>query len=92
MKVSIVIRNVVCEVVSCYCPQAGRSVNTKKKQLYEPMDKVVASEKMLVGGDFNDYVGGDMGMILFDWAVGEGLCLKNTCFQKRKVDLQHLDR
>ena len=45
MKVSIVIRDVVCEVVSCYCPQAGRSVNTKKKQLYEPMDKVVASEK-----------------------------------------------
>ena len=91
MKVSIVIRDVVCEVVSCYCPQAGRSVN-KKKQLYEPMDKVVASEKMLVGGDFNDYFGGDMGMILFDWAVGEGLCLKNTSFQKRKVDLQHLDR
>ena len=68
MKVSIVIRDVVCEVVSCYCPQTGRSVN-KKKQLYEPMDKVVASEKMLVGGDFNDYFGGDMGMILFDWAA-----------------------
>ena len=55
--------------MSCYCPQAGRSVN-KKKQLYEPMDKVVTSEKMLVGGDFNDYVGSDMGMILFDWAIG----------------------
>ena len=91
MKVSIVIRDVVCEVVSCYCPQARRSVN-KKKQLYEPMDKVVTSEKMLVGGDFNDYVGSDMRMILFDWVVGEGLCLRNTCFQKRKVDLQHLDR
>ena len=91
MKVSIVIRDVVCEVVSCYCPQARRSVN-KKKQLYEPMDKVVTSEKMLVGGDFNDYVGSDMRMILFDGAVGEGLCLRNTCFQKRKVDLQHLDR
>ena len=52
----------------------------------------MTSEKMLVGGDFNDYVGSDMGMILFDWAVGEGLCLRNTCFQKRKVDLQHLDR
>ena len=51
--------------MSCYCPQAGRSVN-KKKQLYETMDKVVASKKILVGGDFNDYVGSDMGMILFD--------------------------
>ena len=65
MKVSIVISDVVCEVVSCYCPQASRSVN-KKKQFYEPMVKVVTSEKMLVGGDFNDYVGSDMGMILFD--------------------------
>ena len=30
MKVNIVIGNVVCEVVSCYCPQAGRSVNEKE--------------------------------------------------------------
>ena len=26
-KVNINIRDVVCRVVSCYCPQAGRSVN-----------------------------------------------------------------
>ena len=27
MKVNIVIGDVVWEVLSCYCPQAGRSVN-----------------------------------------------------------------
>ena len=27
MKVNVVIRDLVWEVVSCYCPQAGRSVN-----------------------------------------------------------------
>ena len=27
MKVNVVIRDLVWEVVSCYCPRAGRSVN-----------------------------------------------------------------
>ena len=31
MKVNIMIKDVVWEVVSCYCPQAGRSVNEKEK-------------------------------------------------------------
>ena len=31
MKVNIVIGDVVWEVISCYCPQAGRSVNEKKE-------------------------------------------------------------
>ena len=43
MKVNIVIGDVVWEVVSCYCPQAGRSVN-EKKEFYELMDNVVTSE------------------------------------------------
>ena len=60
MKVNIVIGNVVWDVVSCYCPLAGRSVNEKEK-FYELMDEVVTSEKVLVGGDFNGHVGSDMG-------------------------------
>ena len=60
MKVNIVIGDVVWEVVSCYCPQAGRSVN-EKEEFYELMDKVVASDNVLVGGDFNGHVGSDMG-------------------------------
>ena len=59
MKVSIVIGDVVWEVVSCCCPQAGRSVN-ENKEFYELMDKVVTSEKVLVGGDFNGHVISDM--------------------------------
>ena len=59
MKVNIIIGDVVWELVSCYCPQAGRSVN--EKEFYEPMDKVVTSEKVLVRGDFNGHVGSDMG-------------------------------
>ena len=69
------------------------------------MDKVVTSEKVLVGGDFNGHVDGDMGgfgevhrgfgigqindggIRLFGWAVGKGLRLMNTCFQKRKSRL-----
>ena len=31
MKVNIVPGDVVCEVVSCYHPQAGRSVNEKEE-------------------------------------------------------------
>ena len=49
MKVDIVIGNVVWEAVSCYCPQAGRSVN-EKEEFYDLMDKIVTSE-VLVGGD-----------------------------------------
>ena len=60
MKVVIVIGDAVWEVVSCYCPQAGRSVN-EKEEFYELMKKVVAIEKMLVGGDFNGYIGSYMG-------------------------------
>ena len=59
MKVNIVIEDVVWEVVSCYLPQAGRSVN-EKEEFYELMDEVVSSE-VLVGGDFNGHVGSDMG-------------------------------
>ena len=60
MKVNIVIGDIVWEVVSCYCPQAGRSVN-RKGELYELTDKVVASDNVLVGSDFNGHVGSDMG-------------------------------
>ena len=60
INVNIVIADAVWEVVSCYCPQAGRSVN-EKEEFYELMDKVVTSEKVLVGGDFNGHVGSDMG-------------------------------
>ena len=48
MKINVVIGDLVWEVVSCYCPQAGRSVN-ENKVFYEVMDMVVASEKVLVG-------------------------------------------
>ena len=100
MKDNIVIGDVVWEVVSSHCPQAGRSVN-EKEEFFEPMDKVVTSE-VLVGGDFNGHVGNDTGCFgdvhggfgigqindggirLLDWAVGKGLRLMNTCFQKRK--------
>ena len=60
MKVNIVIGDVVWEVVSCYCPQVGRSLN-EKEEFYELMDKVVTSDNVLVGGDFNGHVGSDMG-------------------------------
>ena len=42
-----------------YCSHARRSVN--EKEFYELMDKVVTSEKVLVGSDFNSHVGSDMG-------------------------------
>ena len=101
MKLNIVIGGVVWEVVPCYCPQIGRSVN-EKEEFYELMDKVLTSEKVLVGGDFNGHVDSGMGgfgevhrgfetgqindgkITLLDWAVGKGLHLMNTCFQKRK--------
>ena len=50
MKVAIVIGDVAWEVVSCYCPQAGRSVN-EKEEFDELVEKVVTREKVLVGGD-----------------------------------------
>ena len=46
MKVSIVIRNVVWEVMSCYCPHAGRSVN-EKEGFYELMGKFMTSEEFI---------------------------------------------
>ena len=42
-KVTIVNKDVVWEVVSCYCPQAGRSVN-EKEAFYEIMDKIATNE------------------------------------------------
>ena len=58
-KVNIVIRDVVWEVVSFYFPQVSRSVN-EKEEFYEVKDKVVTSEKVLVGDDFNGHVGSDI--------------------------------
>ena len=60
MKVNVVIGDVVWKIVSCYCSQAGRSVN-EKEEFYELIDKVITSEKVLVGGDFDVHVGSDMG-------------------------------
>ena len=60
IKVNIVIGDVVWEIVSSYCPQAGKSVN-EKEECYELMNKVVRREKVLVGGDFNGHVGSGMG-------------------------------
>ena len=58
-KVNIIAGDVVWEVVLCYCPQEGRSVN-EEDEFYELMDKVVTSE-VLVGGDFNGHFGSKMG-------------------------------
>ena len=60
IKISIVIGEVVWEVVSCYRRQASRSINEKEK-FFELMHKVVTSEKVLVGGNFNSHIGSDMG-------------------------------
>lgn len=60
MKVNIVTSDVTLEVVPCYFPQAGRSVN-KKEKFYELMDKVMTSEKVLVD------------MWVFMWVVLESL-------------------
>ena len=60
MTVNTVIGDVVWEVLSCYYSQAGRSVN-ENEEFYELMDKVVTSEKVLVGSNFNGHVGRDMG-------------------------------
>ena len=87
--------------IKVYCPQADRSVN-EKEEFYELIDKVVTSDEVLVGGDFNDHIGSDMagfrkvhggvgirqinggGIRLLDCAVGKGLRLINTYYQKRK--------
>ena len=71
MKVNIVIVDIVWEVVSCYCSQAGRSVN-EKEDFYELMAKVVISE-VLVGSDFNGHVGSDMGEVLKKFMGGLGI-------------------
>ena len=42
-KVTVVNKDVLWEVVSCYCPQAGRSVN-EKEEFYEIMDKIATYE------------------------------------------------
>ena len=42
-KVTIVNKDVLWEVVSCCCPQAGRSVN-EKEEFYEIMDKIATYE------------------------------------------------
>ena len=47
IKVNIIIGDVVWEVASCYCPQAGRSVIEKEK-FYELMDKVLTSEVLVI--------------------------------------------
>ena len=60
MNVNIITGHVVWEVVSCYCPQARRSVN-EKEEFYELMGKVVTNEKVLVGSYFNGHIDSDIG-------------------------------
>ena len=60
MEVIIVIGNIVWEVVSYYRLQVDRSVN-EKEEFYELITNILTVEKVLVGGDFNGYVGSDTG-------------------------------
>ena len=60
MRVNIITGHVVWEVVSCYCPQARRSVN-ENEEFYELMDKVVTNEKLLVDSYFNGHTDSDIG-------------------------------
>ena len=48
----------------------GRSVN-EKEAFYELMDKVVTSEKVSVGSDFNGHVGSDM--VVLEKFIGGGV-------------------
>ena len=82
MKVNIVIGDVLGEVISCYCPQAGRSIN-EKEGFYELIDSFGEVYGGFGIGEINDG-----GIRLLDWAVGKGLYLMNTCFWKRKS--QHI--
>ena len=73
IKANIVIGDVVLVVASCYCPQAGRPVN-EKEELYELTAMVMASEKVLVDGDFNGHVGsatGSFGEVNGGFAIGK---------------------
>ena len=92
--------DVVWEVVSCHCPHTGRLVNENEEfyELMDKVvtsevlvggdfNGHVGSDK----GSFGEVHGGfgieqinDGRIRLLDWAVGKGLCLMNTCFQKRK--------
>ena len=104
MKVNIVIGDVVWEVVPCCCPQAGRSVNEKEEfyeLMDKVVTKEVLVGGDFNGhvssdmGGFGEVHGGfgigqinDGGIRLLYWAVGKGLCVINTCFQKRKSRLK----
>ena len=82
MKVNIVIGNAVWDVVSYYCLQVSRSVN-EKEEFYELMDKVVTSEKVLVGGDFNGHDGSDMGgfgEIHWGFGIGQKMMEVSDCW------------
>ena len=57
-----------------YCPQADGSVN-EKEEFYELIDKVVTSDEVLVGGDFNDHIGSYMAgfrEVHGGWGLGLG--------------------
>ena len=100
MKVNIVIGDVVLEVDFCYCPQTGRSVNENEefyKLMVKVVTSEVLVGGNFNGhvgsdmGGFREVHGGfgigqinHGGIRLLDWAVGKGLRLMNTCFQKKK--------
>ena len=63
MKVNIFIGDVVWEIIPCYFPQVGISVN-EKEELYELIDKVVTKEKVFVA-----WVVALMVMLVVIWVV-----------------------
>ena len=100
MKVNIAIGDVLWKVLSCYFPRSGRSVNEKEefyKQIDKDVTSELLKGGDFNGhvGSYMDGFGevhggfeigqiNDGGIRLLDWVVGKGLCLKDTCFQKRK--------
>jgi hypothetical protein len=68
----------VLNVISAYAPQVGLS-EAVKRQFWEDLEDMVrgvpSSEKLFIGGDFNDHVGTTRGVLrgcmgVLDMAIG----------------------
>jgi hypothetical protein len=62
--IKLIFRDLILNIISVYAPQVGLSDDVKRrfwKDLEDMVRVVSSSEKLLIGGDFNGYVGMDRG-------------------------------
>nr|XP_016455995.1 PREDICTED: craniofacial development protein 2-like [Nicotiana tabacum] len=92
MTIKLVVGGFTLNIIRAYAPQAGLDEEVKR-HLWEDLDEMVRgiphTEKLFIGGDFNEHIGdrNGGGTSLLEFASVFDLVIENSSFPKKREHL-----